>query len=66
MNEQNTRLLFNAYRALIQSFTEISETFLKGQITLNDLKGGQAYQIFKKFSGEKEIAPKDKFEIEIH
>jgi hypothetical protein len=52
LNEQNTRTLLFAYRALILAHEECSELFLKGNATLPEIKK-LAFQTFKKYGQAK-------------
>lgn len=49
INELNSRILFNAYYCLIQTFNKVKSGFLGGDLSLDDIvANGYAYQTFKK------------------
>tara|TARA_B110000285_G_scaffold214596_1_gene260129 strand:+ start:1104 stop:1409 length:306 start_codon:yes stop_codon:yes gene_type:complete len=43
VNELNAKTLFTVYWALIKTFQECSELYMKGEITLTELKGSHAF-----------------------
>ena len=47
VNELNAKTLFTAYWALIKTFQECSELYMKGEITLTELN----HALFKKMKG---------------
>lgn len=47
-NEYNTKRLFQVYRALVQTYNECSDLFMRGEITSSEIKQSYAFQTFKK------------------
>lgn len=43
INEMNAKTLFTVYWALIKAFQECSELYMKGEITLTELKSSHAF-----------------------
>ena len=43
VNEMNAKLLFTVYWALIKAFQECQEMYMRGEITLGELKAGHAF-----------------------
>jgi len=71
-NELNTKTLLFVYRALILAHEECSDLYLKGEITLTELKT-IAFQTFKKYCQAKFedadrllLTGKDSFALDVH
>ena len=46
LNQRNSLTLFNCYSALVKAFTLVSEQYLRGEISQNDLIGFATFQAF--------------------